>query len=330
MSGQNITHRERLEICLSGERPDRVPVALWRHFPVDDQTPDGLASAVLAFQHRFDFDLVKVTPASSFCIKDWGAQDEWRGATEGTRDYTQPVIQHPEDWGRLPILDPTKGHLAAQLECLRLLYAALGPDTPIIQTIFNPLSQAKNLVGKGRLLTHLRRHPSALNIGLQTITDSTIRFIEAARQTGIAGVFFAAQHAQYGLLTPGEYQEFGCAYDLQALEPAMDMWLNMLHLHGVEIMFDSFVDYPVSVINWHDQETIPSLGKGLSQFSGAVCGGLQRYNSLVLGTPGTITAEARAAIEETGGQRFILGTGCVVPITAPYGNLLAVRKSVNG
>ena len=115
------THRERLEACISGAPQDRVPVALWRHFPVDDQDPYRLASATLDFQQRFDFDLVKVTPASSFCIKDWGADDEWHGATEGTRDYLNPVIRTPDDWGRLEALDPEKGHLGAQLECLRTL-----------------------------------------------------------------------------------------------------------------------------------------------------------------------------------------------------------------
>ncbi|MBM3144322.1 MAG: uroporphyrinogen decarboxylase, partial [Chloroflexi bacterium] len=77
-----LTHRQRLEICLSGEKPDRPPVALWRHFPVDDQTPEGLAAATLNYQRLYDFDFVKITPASSFCLVDWGSRDEWRGAAE--------------------------------------------------------------------------------------------------------------------------------------------------------------------------------------------------------------------------------------------------------
>ena len=60
------THRERLQACLAGETPDRVPVALWRHFPVDDQSPETLAAATLHWQSVYDFDFVKVTPASSF------------------------------------------------------------------------------------------------------------------------------------------------------------------------------------------------------------------------------------------------------------------------
>jgi len=322
------SHRQRLEACLSQAPVDHAPVALWRHFPVDDQTPEGLAAATLAFQKIFDFDLVKVTPESSFCLKDWGARDEWRGATEGTRDYTNRVIQRPEDWARLPILDPTSGYLAAQLTCLRLLVKELGPDTPVIQTIFNPLSQAKNLVGGADLLVHMRRFPDALHSGLKTITDTTLRFIEAAIQTGISGVFYAVQHAQYGLLSEKEFLEFGRAYDLELLAPAKELWLNMLHLHGTEVMFDKVTDYPVSVINWHDRETSPSLAEAQAQFPGVVCGGLRREETMVLGSPEQVRAEARDALQSTQGKRFILGTGCVLPITAPYGNIMAARRSV--
>lgn len=324
-----MNHRTRLENCLSGGALDRPPVALWRHFPVDDQSPADLAAATLDFQRTFDFDLVKVTPASSFCLKDWGVDDEWRGHTEGTRDYTRAVIHHPEDWARLPVLDATKGHLAAQLECLRLVVGELGAETPVLQTIFNPLSQAKHLVGDDRKLTvHLRLYPEAVRAGLETIVESTRRFIEAARQTGIAGIFFAVQHAQFGLLSAAEYETFGKPYDLQVLEPAQELWLNMLHLHGEQVMFDKLADYPVAVLNWHDRETPPSLAKAQARFPAGVCGGLERWDTMVVGTPAQITAEARDAIQSTGGRRFILGTGCVLPIIAPRVNILAARRAV--
>lgn len=323
-----ISHRLRLETCLAKVKPDRVPVALWRHFPVDDQTPAGLARATLFFQRTYDFDLVKVTPASSFCLKDWGVQDEWRGATEGTRDYTRHIIQEPEDWERLAPLDPYKGYLGEQIRCLQLITQELSPETPVLQTIFNPLAQAKNLAGKNTLPVHLRCYPEAVHRGLKTIAESTLRFIEAAGKTGIAGLFYAVQHAQYGLLTVDEYNTFGKTYDLMVLEPARQMWLNMLHLHGEGIMFDPFSDYPIQVINWHDQDTWPSLSEGLTRFPGCVCGGLGRIQPMVLGTPDQVHTQAQAAIEETNGQRLILGTGCVVPITAPHGNFSAARQSV--
>ena len=328
METSKMNHRERIEACISGGAVDRPPVALWRHFPVDDQSPDHLAEATINFQKTFDFDLVKVTPASSFCVKDWGVRDEWRGASEGTREYTVRAIRQPEDWLKLPVLDPTRGYLAAQLACLRFVIRELGPEVPVIQTIFNPLSQAKYLVGKEMLLVHLRQAPEAVHAGLKTITASTQRFIDALIDTGISGIFYAVQHAQYGLMSREEYLEFGKAYDLQALKSSEGLWLNMLHLHGEHVMFDLVADYPVDVINWHDQDTYPSLAEGKERFSGVVCGGLKRELTMVLGTPESVAAEAKAALEATSGERFILGTGCVVPTTAPRANLLAARKSV--
>lgn len=323
-----MNHRERIEACLEGNPADRVPVALWRHFPVDDQDPTRLAQATLNFQNTFDFDLVKVTPASSFCLRDWGVQDVWKGATEGTREYVNRVIKEPDDWARLPVLNPTRGYLADQLESLKIITSELGDSVPVIQTIFNPLTQAKNLSGQQKLISHMRKYPQAVHAGLKIIAESTRRFIEAIQQSDIAGVFYAVQHAQHGMLTPQEYREFGRAYDLELLEATKMYWLNMLHLHGEDIMFETLADYPVQIMNWHDLDTEPSLNEGLKQFQGAVCGGLRREQTMVLGTPEQVKAEANQAIQITSGKRFILGTGCVVPITAPFGNLKAARESV--
>jgi len=323
-----MDHRKRIENCLNQATLDRIPVTLWRHFPVDDQNPESLASAIIQFQNTYDFDIVKVTPSSSYCLTDWGVKDKWCGATEGTREYIHHVISNPEDWSYLPILEPKKGKLSEQIICLQILTKEFGGDTPIIQTIFNPLSQAKNLIGRENLTIHLRRYPEALHEGLQIITESTIRFISEIEKTGISGIFFAVQHAQYGTLTEDEYRIFGKNYDLQVLDSAQNLWVKMLHLHGTEIMFDLFADYPVNIINWHDQDTSPSLSGGKSRFRGVVCGGLSREKSLVLGTPEQITSEAQTAFRSTSGNRFILGTGCVVPINAPYGNIMAARKCV--
>lgn len=323
----DTTHRSRLEACLAGQKADRPPVALWRHFPVDDQSPDGLAAAAAAFQRTFDFDLIKVTPTSSFCIKDWGVEDRWAGNPEGTRDYTRRAVHQPEDWASLSPLDPLKGHLGAQLACLKLLTGEFSPHTPVIQTIFSPMSQAKNLVGPGSLLVHMRQNPELLHEGLQRITDTTIRFLEEAVKTGIDGVFYAVQHGQYGLLTSGEFDEFCRAYDLQVLEAAQGLWLNLLHLHGEAVMFDQVLDYPVQIINWHDRHTSPTLAEARQRFNGAVCGGLRQWETMLLGTPESVRAEAVDAFNQTGGERFILGTGCVLPTTAPYGNIMAARKT---
>jgi uroporphyrinogen decarboxylase len=326
---ETLTHRQRLEKVVAGQMPDRTPVVLWRHFPVDDQTPDRLAAATAAYQRSFDFDLIKVTPSSSFCLKDWGTQDTWKGEAEGTRNYTHHVIQTPEDWVRLPVLDPTVGHLGNQLRCLKMLVAEFSDQTPIIQSIFSPLAQAKNLVSSDLLSVHLRKYPELVEAGLKTITETTLRFLDEMVKTGVDGIFYAVQQAQYGLLSEDEFVHFGQKYDLQILAAVQSLWLNMIHLHGENVMFNLVSRYPAAIINWHDRHTQPDLAEAAASFPGVLCGGLSRLESLVLGTPEKIREEARQAYAATHGKKFILGTGCVVPVTAPYGNLLTARHCVN-
>ncbi len=323
-----MNHRQRMEACLAGQDLDRQPVALWRHFPVDDQTPEKLAAATLQWQKTFDWDLVKVTPASSFAIKDWGVNDEWHGDSEGTRRYTKRAVFSIDDWARLSILDADSPFLANQLKCLAILRSKLGPDVPLIQTIFSPLAQAKNLAGGDVLISHIRMRPDLVGRGMEIIAESTRRFIRAARANGLVdGVFYAVQHAQTSLLSKSEFIEFGRSYDLLTLESARPLWLNMLHLHGDNVYFSSVADYPVHIINWHDRDTPPSLTDALSRTRAVLCGGLRR-ETIVYGSSADVQAELNDAIHQTLGQRLLLGTGCVVPIIAPYGNLLAVRAGV--
>lgn len=312
---------------MRGELLDRPPIALWRHFPVDDQTPETLAKTTLHFQSIYDFDLVKVTPASSFSIRDWGAEDEWRGHTEGTRQYTKRVIHDPRDWEKLPVLDSKAPHLAGQLACLRLIRARLNPETPLLQTVFSPLAMAKNLASNETLISHLRLYPEAVMKGLATIAETTRRFVEACLGTGIDGVFYAIQHAQASLLTIDEYKTFGIPFDQKVLEPSSELWCNLLHLHGRDVYFSLLNSYKFQIVNWHDRETFPSLTEAQQLFDGIVCGGM-RQGTLVYGDQVEVQNEAADAIRQTRGKRFMLGTGCVVPIIASHGNLMAARNAL--
>ena len=305
------THRERIQACLNGEATDRTPIALWRHFPEEDQNPETLAAATVKFQQTYDFDIVKVTPASSFAVKDWGVEDEWQNNPEGSRAYTKRVIQKPQDWETLKPLDPSAPHLAAQLQCLKLVREGIGAETPMLQTIFNPMSQAKNLAGNDLLLTHLKKHPNAVMKGLETIAKSTVKFIEAAREIGIDGIFYAVQHAQASMLELDEYKSIVLKYDQESLASAEDLWCNLLHLHGSDVYFSLLRLMNFQIVNWHDRETYPSLAEAKSLFRGVACGGI-RQDTLYKGNPAQVKEEALDAIKQTKGKRFILGTGCVV------------------
>jgi uroporphyrinogen decarboxylase len=322
----NWSKRKRLEATIAGEWPDRLPVALWRHWPGDDQDAAALAAAHLQWQAAYDWDVLKVGPASSYSVVDWGVADRWEGHIEGTRRTTHYPVRVPSDWEALWPLDPGRGMLATQIEALRLVGAGLRGETPFMATIFSPLSMAKHLAGNDVMLSHMRHSPDAFHRGLETLTESIIRFIEAARATGIAGVYYAVQHAAYPLLSRAEFETFGRPYDLRALAGAADLWCNVVHLHGARVMFDLVADYPAAFLNWHDRETGISLAEGLSQLTGAASGGMSQWTMHQDGPEGTL-AEVADARAQTGGRRLMLGTGCVIMTTTPLRNIRALREA---
>lgn len=319
--------RRRLEAAIAGEKTDRPPIALWRHWPGDDQNAKALAASHVKWQQDYDWDLVKVSPASSYAITDWGVEDRWVGSLEGTREYTKWAISDPSGWEALKPLDPSRGMLATQIEALHLVGDGLPAGVPFIATIFSPLAQAKNLASEEVMLSHMRSHPTSFHQGLETITESTLRYLERAKEAGISGIFYALQHARYSLMSPQEYATYGRAYDVRILEAASDLWLNMGHIHGTDIMFGAVADYPVQFFNWHDRESGVTLMEGLRQIKGAASGGVSRW-SLHQESPEQALVEVEDALKQADGRRCVLGTGCVTMITTPAGNIRALRASV--
>jgi uroporphyrinogen decarboxylase len=319
-----MDHWARIEAAVAGRAAGKVPVALWKHFPGDDQDAGKLAARTLEWQRAWDFDLVKFMPSGTYCVEDWGARTVFDGAANGARVVTEPGVTRAEEWPRLARLDPAKGVLGAQNAALAQAAKALRGSVPILQTVFSPLTTARKLAGEA-LLDHLKREPQAVEEGLRIITDVTIEFSLAALKSGAHGLFFATQLATTDVLTVAEYQKFGVVFDLTVLKAIEGKTrINMLHLHGENVMFDLLATYPVDMINWHDRLTAPSLGKALEKSEGAAVGGVEERNLLVSGSEGQVRAQVRDAIAQTGGRRLVIGPGCVAAIAAPERNIRAV------
>ena len=321
-----MTKRDRLAAAVRGEEIDRPLVALWRHFPTDDADARQLALSTLAFQAQYDWDFVKLTPASNYSVDGWGTRVAYRGHPEGTSEYVARPIQSPHDWRNLDVLDPRAGALGGQLAAIRAARELAGPDIPIIETVFSPLAQAKNLVGGTLDVVHLRRHRADFQQALEVIAETTVRFVREALAAGADGIFYAMQRASAEFLSEAEYREVARPLDLRVLEAAGEATFNLLHLHGLNTYFDLVVDYPAHALNWHDRDTGPSLAEGARHFPGLVVGGLSQRD-MVEGTPERVRALAHTAIESLGGRPLCLSTGCVMQTVTPWGNIRALREA---
>ncbi len=320
--------RERIHAAIKRQAVDRQPIALWRHFPKDDLNPETFARRVVEFQKKYDFDFVKVTPAAGYMDEMYGAELRDAGNREGTRVHVTRTVNDWRDWAKVETLDKSNPVFQREHQAMHLIRQQLGPEVPILQTIFSPLSAARNLAGD-RLVQDLREHPAELHHALEHLACTILGFAYDSIDAGADALFFATQVATRDFVTAEESRAFGQAYNLTLLnELHGKIDFVLLHAHGENIYFDHLAKYPVQIMNWHDRKTWPSLAEGKKIFHGAVAGGIDEWGTLVNGTPEEIQAQIREAIQQTEGTGLILAPGCVIPTDTPEEKIRAAREAV--
>src|SRR5262249_57014722 len=128
---------------------------------------------------------------------------------------------------------------------------------------------------------------------------------------GVAGFLFRIRGGGASVLDEETYARFGEPWDrriLEALRPRA--FLTVVHCHGDRLLFDRLARLPGQVWNWDDRLTGPPLAVGAAQIVGAVCGGLNQWQTLREGTAAAAVAQAEAALAPTGGRGPNLGPGC--------------------
>jgi uroporphyrinogen decarboxylase len=249
---------------------------------------------------------------------------------EGTRAYVLRPINAVGDWNKIVPLDSTNPVFVRELAALKIIRDKLGANVPILQTIFSPLNSAHNLAGE-RLFADLRTQPAALHRALANLAETTTRFALASLRAGADSAFFATQMATRKFLGELEFREFGEKYDLTVLNAIRHAKHDfvLLHIHGVDTFFDLLAKYPVDAVNWHDRRTAPSLKDAQAKFKGTLVGGINEWDTLAAKSSVDVKAEARDAIRQTDGRRFILGAGCVISVDTSEENINAVLQAAD-
>ncbi|HDJ21776.1 MAG TPA: hypothetical protein ENF19_01060 [Candidatus Bathyarchaeota archaeon] len=341
---------ERVLTVAQRGQPDRVPWAIWGHFPAVDwlnyyswelaqRNGEEAAKAHIALLRELDYkmDLLKVTPFYRFMAMQWGSKFRFAD-NEEEAPVVSTAVREPADWEKLWVLDPRK-ELREYVRTNEILARDLR-TIPVIYTLPSPIIQAMNGVGTPeRVLTDIRENPGALRKGLETITETTIEFAKACINAGIQGIFFGIGGGGriWRDLTIPQLEEYALGYDKRVLE-SVDCDLKMLHICSTpqgnpqdKGLMESgwFKKYPVNIINW-DAHAFTWLDKAKEIYgdSFAICGGLNRSTTLRRGTPREVEAEALKAMGDAAeGGGFMLGPGCTVYQDTPRENINAVGRA---
>lgn len=334
-------HREeRIKAVIDGNKPDRVPVSVWFHFSKYDQDPVSLAEVEAEFVEKYDYDFIKMMPFGEYGIQDLGAKLNIFCQTGKPVTLARPGIQSVEDYFDLKVIPGIQGTYGKQVEFAQHLKKLVRKDTPIIQTIFSPLTTLHKLTD-GKVLEDMKESPKAVYHALEVITAITNDFINYNIAAGVDGFFFATQDAQEDFITLEDYRTFGEFYDLAVMNSYVKQtWFNVIHIHGLNVYFDEIEKkYPTAVLNWHDRNTVPSLSEARQRTDRPFLAGILAATRIVNGKrirddivkdgrPKEIISHIHEAIESVEGKGLMIGPGCVVAQDCPEENLRAVRQAV--
>lgn len=322
-----FTKKDRVAATIAGKPCDRVPVGFWRHYPEIDHDPVLLSNAIVRDFLHYDLDFIKMMPSGMYSTEDWGCEVGNPNPILGNKTLLNGPIHSVDDWQNLERKDPHAGARGRELECLSRVCGEVGPTVPVLQTIFSPATTAAKIAGRGLFLEHLRSSPGKVMGALETIAKTEEAYIEASFHAGATGIFFSTQFAGDSLVSRDEYTRWIMPFELEIVEKLFrKSHFSIMHLHGQNIMFDLFTDYPVSCINFEDLSV--SLAQRRRAYGGVIVAGLNQSTWLRRGSITDIESRVSEILASMGKERFILAPGCVLPLDISAERLKAAREAV--
>jgi uroporphyrinogen decarboxylase len=319
MIARHMTRRERVMAALRGEPVDRVPVSLWLHNFATENSAETLAAESVRLAHRFEWDFLKPQSRAQCFAQMWGLR--YTPSRERATPYTvtDAPLASAADLKRLEPADARSGALGEQLRALEMTRKAVGPDTPIIWTVFSPLMVLPFLLAGGRAqaVSLMRSDPTAVDHALDAMAVTLAAYARAAVESGADGLFYATNMATRELSTVGECRRFQRPYDLRILHEVNRAPFNLLHVCGAGVLFDEFVDYPATAFSWATVASNPSLTEVHRRTGRAVVGGLPAKPEIASLPPKEIEARGRRAIAEMSGRYLLLGPDCSINPDTP-------------
>src|SRR5207247_1055774 len=134
----SMTGRKRVEAALAMSVTDRPPVGAWGHTYREEWSPEELAGITVERARRFGWDYVKFQPRASSFAEAFGSVYHPSGHSLRAPIMIKPAVPDLESWTSVEVRNPQV--FADQVESLRAAVGELGPDIPVIQTVFSPIT----------------------------------------------------------------------------------------------------------------------------------------------------------------------------------------------
>lgn len=320
----NWTKKIRFDALLSGGKVDRSLVSAWCHFLDKEQTAQDLAEATIAFTKQYDWDWVKINPRATYLPEIWGNEYDFSDYEWVFPRQLKATVTSTSDLKKIQVKKVEESNsLQEQIEAVKIIRAGL-PDTPLLQTVFSPLSVLLFLAGHfpyatGSLYgsckpvsisTLLQEDRAGVHQALHAIALTLADYVQELEKVDADGLFYATTGTAHpDLFTKEEFDELSRPYDYIVLN-AVKKGKVILHTCGPQASPHRFENYPVGGISW---DTAAEGNVGLNApFTKVKVGGIDHHAFEKTKDQTLISQKVKEVLNQVNGVPFLLSPNCAV------------------
>lgn len=340
-----MNKKERFAAVMKGVVPDRPPMTTYRHFPQIEGNWEKLADTMIAWQKKYDWDLIKLHPAAVYMQEVWGDRFDFDHYQQEVFPTKLGNIHKEVNLGIFESASMDNPYIQEQVKMVGAVAKEFKGSVPIFQTLFTPLQVISGVFDcqfirrhfpaareENKIFTMIAEQGKELQEALENITQTYIAYWKAIHEAGADGLFYAGvSWAREGLMQMDEWKTYVKKYDVEFLkEVKKDGGLVMYHTCGIKSNPQRFTDFPIDILHW-DQgaENNPSLKEG-KKFLGKIVpmGGI---DEMTFGNHAEkqIAEETKACLKANADIPYILAPYCSISVHSSENEIRAFRDSVD-
>ncbi len=332
---------ERIRRTLARQPADRLPVgpylANWTAgfagIPISAYCRDAkqMAAAQIAAWERIQHDIVFPDGDNYYLAEGLGCAVEF--PEDDFPSLKRPALDHVDQVFDVPVPDPKRdGRMPVYLEATRRIAEAIGDRAAIRVPGTGPFAVASYLIGMQAFLTEVAlieagrtAHAAAVERMLDLAAETLIRFGLAQLEAGAHILQCGDSLASGSVISPETFRRFVLPRHRRVFEAWKQAGaITVLHVCGNNTrMLGLLADTGADIVAI---DSLVSLRLAKETIGDRVCliGNIDPVHVMLQGSPSQVRAAARQCIEDTGGDGYILGTGCEIPPGTPLENILAL------
>ena len=332
-----VSSKELILSALSGEIPERVPVAIvssawvFTNYGIDLEAVYKDSKMMTDTWRKFDseFEADAVVPSLSSTVIPSYYGTTWKFPPIGFPLLQKPAVSDPSELDKLGDMDPMKDtSIRAAIEHSKDLVDEFSNKRAVWFMTTGPLSNAARIVETEFLMERLIEDPEFVEALFEFSTNSFKAAIEPVIDYGIDILDFSSSPGSPDLVSPRMYRRFFWPFDKELVKWAHKKGVKtVFHICGNTIpIIEDMANTGTDGISVDSMVDLEAMRKVIGDTT--IVGNIDPAGILMNGTTDMVEDACIDAMK-TGGieGKFVLAPGCDVPPTCPSENIRTMIDS---